>query len=94
MTEEFVCTKCRYYGEGFWSQCGACEMREQLAALERFKSLCHSLLLCLGPFGDHELVDFAAQEAREFHRRHWGPVELYDHAAVDAVRKRRHETNV
>ena len=94
MTDEFVCSKCRYYGEGYWSQCGACEMREQLAALERFKTLCHALLLALGPMGDERLVAHAALEARDFHRKHWGAIELCNPAAVAAVRARHREANV
>ena len=92
---EFACSKCRYYGEGCWSQCGACELREQLARLEKFKSLCYSLLLALGPMGDHELVCAVAQQARNYHRKYWGPVELYAcEEALDALRDRLRETDL
>jgi hypothetical protein len=95
MTEnDYACSKCRYYGDGFWSQCGACELREQLARLERFKTLCHSLLLALGPMGDERLVARVALEARDYHRRYWGPIELCNPGAVAALRERFREAGL
>ena len=96
MTDDavFSCSKCRYQGRDVWSQCGACELREHLAHLERFKTICHSLLLALGPYGDEALACRAALYARNYHRRYWGPVELYDGAAVAAVRERYHEAEL
>lgn len=86
--DEFVCSKCRYYGEGMWSQCAACEAREALTNLNRFKNLAVDLLLALGPLGDPELAQTIAQRARDLHRALWGSIELYDQKRVDGVRSR------
>lgn len=88
MTEQFTCSKCRYYGEGIWSQCGSCELREHVASLEGFKTICLGLLVALGPLGDPELVSRVAHAARQYHREHWGSIEIFNEERIRVVRDR------
>lgn len=95
MGADFVCSKCRYFGEGMWSQCAACELREHIHRLEGFKDICRGLLLALGPLGDEDLALRVAQAARAYHREHWGSIALYDNERLKLVRERwGHETDV
>lgn len=92
---EYACSKCRYYGEGVWSQCASCELRQHVAELEEFKAICVGLLVALGPRGDAELVSRVAQAARQYHREHWGSIEIFNDERVRAVRDRwGYETHV
>ncbi len=91
----FTCSKCRYFGEGYWSQCGSCELREQQYKLQGFKNICEGLLLALGPLGDAELASRVAHAARQYHREHWGSIELYNQDRLRLVRERwGHETDL